>query len=79
MTTGIIYIQDNGVISVLTPSQEALKLYGLRAIAEKDVPPGKPFKFVTEEFFPKDWPQETWEIDESELTDGVGNSSNTFE
>lgn len=74
----IIYNKDTGIPAIITPSEEALQKYGLMAIAEKDVPEGKPFKFMSEDEFPTDWPQETWEIADSELTDGVGSSITSF-
>lgn len=74
----IIYNQDNGVPVVVMPTQEALNAHGIIAIAIKDVPAGKKFKIVDAATLPEDWPQETWEIAESELTDGVGGESNEF-
>jgi hypothetical protein len=47
-------------------------------IAIKDVPAGKPFKIFNIEDLPLDTPQEAWEIDEAELTDGIGGISNEF-
>jgi len=76
----IIYIQDSGIISVIHPSQEAVDAYGINAIARKDVPLGKPYKIIDASFIPTDRSQrEAWSVDESELTDGVGSSSNEFE
>jgi hypothetical protein len=71
MTQVIIYNQDNGVPAVLMPTEEALQTLGLAEIALKDVPAGKPFKFVDAAALPSDWPQETWEADLSE-PDGTG-------
>jgi hypothetical protein len=73
----IIYIQDNGIPAVITPSPSALAQYGIGAIALKDVPAGKPFKIIDASELP-DAPQEAWVIDETELTDGVGSESNQF-
>lgn len=42
----IIYKQDDGSVAVIIPTPEALALYGIEAIAAKDVPAGKPFKIV---------------------------------
>jgi len=77
MTQVIIYNQDNGIPAVIMPTQEALDKYGIMAIAIKDVPAGKKFKIVDAADLP-DTPQETWTVDESLLTDGVGGESNEF-
>jgi hypothetical protein len=77
MAQVIIYNEDNGIPAVVVPSQEALDLYGIMAIAIKDVPAGKRFKIVDASELP-DAPQETWVIDEADLTDGIGGESNEF-
>ena len=77
MTQVIIYNQDNGVPAVVMPTQEALDAHGILAVAIKDVPAGKPFKIVDEADLP-DEPQETWVVDEADLTDGVGGESHEF-
>jgi hypothetical protein len=43
MNQVIIYKQDNGVVAIIRPTEEAIALYGIKAIAEKDVPAGKPY------------------------------------
>jgi hypothetical protein len=77
MTQVIIYNEDNGIPALVVPSQEALDLYGIMAIAIKDVPAGKRFKIVDASELP-DAPQETWVVDEADLTDGIGGESNEF-
>jgi hypothetical protein len=77
MTQVIIYNQDNGVPAVVIPTQEALDQHGIMAIAVKDVPAGKPFKIVDAAELP-DAPQETWVVDDADLTDGIGGESNEF-
>ena len=74
MSQAIIYNQDNGIPAVMVVSEEAIERFGLMAVAQRDVPKGKPFKIINMNELPEFWPQETWEIDESELTDGVGGS-----
>ena len=74
----IIYNQDNGIPAVVTPTPEALAIFGIMAIAIKDVPAGKRFKIVDASTLPQDVPQEAWVIDEADLTDGVGTFSNEF-
>ena len=68
----IIFINDNGGRSVVTPAPEAVEIYGLEAIALKDVPAGKPFKIVDESEVPE-------VIDPTTLTDGVGGNFTSFE
>jgi hypothetical protein len=78
MTQVIIYNQDNGIPAVVMPTQEALDAHGIMAIAIKDVPAGKPFKIIDASDLPNT-PQETWTVDDAELTDGIGGQSNLFE
>ena len=75
----VIYLQDNGVPAILSPTPECLMKHSIMEIAIKDVPSGKPFKIVNESDLPLDIPQEAWEINESELTDGIGGLSTEFE
>jgi hypothetical protein len=77
MNQAIIYNQDNGIPAVIVPTQEALQRYGIMAIAIKDVPAGKPFKILDASELP-DVPQEAWEVDDADLTDGIGGELNTF-
>ena len=42
----IIYQTDEGGVAVIIPSPEALAQYGINAIAQKDVPAGKPYQIV---------------------------------
>ena len=79
MTQRIIYQTSDGGVAIITPSQEALSLYGIYAIAEKDVPPNKPFKIVSTSDIPTDRTfRDAWTVDPSALTDGVGSVYNTF-
>jgi len=75
----IIYNQDNGVVAVIIPTPEALEQHSIQAIAIKDVPAGKPFKIVDAADIPTDRSQrDAWTVDEEELTDGIGGTSNEF-
>jgi hypothetical protein len=74
----VIYLQDNGVPTILIPTPDCLRSHSIMEIAVKDVPAGKPFKIVDRADLPFNIPQEAWEIDESELTDGVGGLSSEF-
>lgn len=79
MTQRIIYQTNEGGVSVLIPSPEALEQYGIEAIALKDVPAGKPFKILDITDIPSDRTfRAAWEVDATTLTDGVGAESNTF-
>ena len=73
----IIYKQDSGVPAVVMPTAEALEQHGIMAIALKDVPHNKPFKIIDAADLPTT-PQETWVVNEADLTDGVGAESNQF-
>lgn len=76
----IIYNQDNGIPAVIIPTQEALDLYGIDAIALKDVPHGKPYKIVSDADIPTDRTfRAAWTIDDALLTDGVGSGFNSFD
>lgn len=73
MSQVIIYKQDNGVVAVIYPTPEAVSIFGIGAIATKDVPTGKPYKIIDEADLPADREQRNqWTVDEADLTDGVG-------
>lgn len=78
MNQVIIYIGDSGIPAVVIPSPECLKDHSILEIAIKDVPSGKKFKIINASDLPQDVPQECWEVDEVDLTDGIGGSSNEF-
>jgi hypothetical protein len=80
MTQVIIYKQDNGIPAVLVPTLEVLETHSIMEVAIKDVPAGKRFKIIdASELAELDKiPQEAWEIDDADLTDGVGGNSNEF-
>ena len=76
----IIYKNEDNSISIITPTQEALDLYSIEAIAQKDVPHNLPYKIVEDDVIPTDREfRIAWTIDDAELTDGVGGELNTFE
>lgn len=73
MSQVIIYKQDNGVAAVIYPTPEAVALFGIEAIALKDVPAGKPFAIIDDADIPADRSQRmAWTVDDADLTDGVG-------
>jgi hypothetical protein len=75
----IIYKTDEGGVAVIIPTPEALEQHGIQAIAIKDVPAGKPYKIVDAADIPTDRSQrDAWTVDEAELTDGIGGTSNEF-
>ena len=79
MNPVIIYKQDNGVVAIIRPTAEALAVYGIEAIAQKDVPAGKPYRIVDASEIPTDRTQRSaWTVDDADLTDGVGAESSTF-
>jgi hypothetical protein len=80
MTQRIIFKNNEGGISVIIPTPEALEKHGIEAIAIKDVPAGKKFKIVDAADIPSDRSErDAWTVDEADLTDGVGGVSNEFE
>jgi hypothetical protein len=80
MTQLIIYNQENGIPAVVVPTPECLETHSIQEIAVKDVPAGKPFKIISAEELAglENIPQEAWQIDDADLTDGVGGESNEF-
>ena len=76
----IIYKNVDGSVSVIVPSADVLKQHTVTQVAAKDVPAGLAYKIVDSEDIPNDRTfRHAWEIEESELTDGVGNTSNKWE
>jgi hypothetical protein len=69
----IIYKNETGGVSIITPSPEALKRMTIDEIALKDVPTGSPFAIVEDSEIPEDRTfRDAWIVDETTLTDGVG-------
>jgi hypothetical protein len=76
----IIFQNDEGGVSVIIPTQEALDAHSIQAIAIKDVPAGKPFKIVDAADIPSDRTfRAAWTVSVLELTDGIGGESNEFQ
>lgn len=74
----IIYKTDDG-LAVIIPSDNALAEHTIQEIAEKDVPAGKSYKIVSVDDIPSDRTfRNAWEVDEADLTDGVGADRSTF-
>ncbi len=74
----ILYKQDNGIVSVMTPILKDInpntgKVFTVEEIAKKDVPKGYKYKIVEDSDVPTDRSfRDAWTVDESDLTDGVG-------
>ena len=67
----IIYKRKDGGVSVLIPSPNWTGT--LEEVAQKDVPTGLKYKIVEDSVIPTDRSfRNAWEVDEAELTDGVG-------
>ena len=79
MTQLIIYKQDNDTVAIIRPTEEALAIYGIDAIAKKDVPAGKKYKIILDTDVPTDRSKRSrWTVADTALTDGVGAISNEF-
>jgi len=50
----IIYLNDDGGVSILIPSTEYLQTHTIEELAAKDVPAGKPYQIVNVEDIPSD-------------------------
>lgn len=72
MTQRIIYQNNDGGISILIPTHEALSTYSIDDLAQKDVPAGIPYIIVDTSSIPEDRTfRNAWESDITE-PDGVG-------
>lgn len=67
----IIFKDTNGGIAIVYPSQDWSG--SMDELAQKDVPTGLKYKIVDDSVIPTDWTfRSAWEVDEAELSDGVG-------
>lgn len=67
----IIYKRKDGGVSVISASPEWSDR--MEELAKKDVPTGLKYKIVEDSVIPSDRSfRNAWEVDEAELTDGVG-------
>tara|TARA_R110000796_G_C14393180_1_gene416683 strand:- start:363 stop:575 length:213 start_codon:yes stop_codon:yes gene_type:complete len=67
----IIYKTPENTVSVLLPSPNWAGT--MEELAQKDVPTGLKYKIVEYSDIPSDRTfRDAWEVDEAELTDGVG-------
>ena len=76
----IVFRNQDGSVGVIHPTQEAINVFGIEAIAKKDVPAGLPYKIVDESEIPSDRTfRNAWEWNDTVEPDGVGSVFNTFE
>ena len=67
----ILYKTKEGGVAVIIPSDEWTGT--MEELAQKDVPTGLKYKIIEDELYPTDRSfRDAWEVDEAELTDGVG-------
>ena len=67
----LIYTRKDGGLSVVIPTHEWTGT--MEELAQKDVPTGLKYKIVEDSDIPSDRSfRNAWEVDEAELTDGVG-------
>ena len=67
----IIFNKSNNKICILHPAPEWSGT--MEELAQKDVPTGLKYKIVEDSVIPTDRSfRNAWEVDEAELTDGVG-------
>lgn len=69
MAKKILYKENDGV-AVITPILDWAGT--IDELARKDVPTGKKYKIIDESILPSRDFRNAWEVDESQLTDGVG-------
>ena len=76
-----IYKNPDNSVGIIIPSDEALAIFGLEKILEKDVPAGLPYWSVEDSVIPENRTfRSAWEIDESlGKPDGFGGESNEFD
>ena len=67
----IIFNKSDNKICILNPAPEWKGT--MEELAQKDVPTGLKYKIVEDSVIPSDRTfRDAWEVDEKELTDGVG-------
>jgi hypothetical protein len=67
----IIYRTSENTVAVISPAPNWAGT--MEELAQKDVPTGLKYKIVEDSIIPSDRSfRNAWEVEESELTDGVG-------
>ena len=75
-----IYKNLDGSVGIIIPADEALEIFGIKAILEKDVPKDLPYKIVATTDIPSDRTyRDAWEWDDAIVPDGFGGESNEFD
>ena len=76
-----IYKNPDNSVGIIIPSDEALAIFGLERILEKDVPAGLPYWMVSVDDIPENRTfRSAWEINASMgKPDGFGKESNEFD
>lgn len=70
-TKRIIFKQEDGTVGIIIPAPNCELT--LEQVAKKDVPTGKKYKIVDVSGISSDRSfRDAWTVDESDLTDGVG-------
>jgi hypothetical protein len=73
MDKRIIFKNTDNTIGIIAPSPDALQTMTVDEIARKDVPTGLSYKIVDVSEISSDRTfRNAWTIEDSELTDGVG-------
>ena len=78
----IIFENQDKSVGILIPTQECIDLFGIEAIAKKDVPEGLPYWIVEDVHIPESRTfRGAWEIDKETIGEpnGYGHTENTFE
>jgi len=74
----IIYIRQNGGVSVIYPSPEYMNK--IEMIADKDTPSGAYYKFIETIEMPSRETREAWELNlDASNSDGIGLTKEQFE
>lgn len=69
----IIFKNENGGVSILHPTGEALSFMTIDEIAKRCVPTGVRYKIIEDSEIPTDRTfRDAWTVDEATLTDEVG-------
>lgn len=78
----VIFEQNDGSVAILYPVTECIDIYGIDALAKKDVPPGLQYWIVDAESVPTDRAyRDAWRIDHAAMgwPHGFGCAASTFE
>lgn len=76
MSQVIVWVSDNGGLSITEPASEALGQLGIDEIARRVVPMGRRYKIIDVSELPEGRNnRNAWEIDEADLTDGIGGAA----